>query len=127
MTQTSEIVCSPQTLTKDLKRYRFFSWLTGIMLLILTANMGYKYLYIPLFSPDTNAPGWTMCIPVIHGWCYVLYLIFCSILAIHMRWPLPKMLITLLAGTIPFLSFVAEHYRTQEVRAVISTLPAEST
>ena len=34
-----------------------------------------------------------------------------------MRWPIAKTIGTLLAGTIPLLGLIVEHYRTAEVKA----------
>ena len=48
---------------------------------------------------------------------YVVYLITTVDLAVRLRWSVPKALGVCFAGTIPFLSFVAEHRVTRQVRA----------
>ncbi len=55
--------------------------------------------------------------PIVHGWVYFVYLIMAVDLAIKVRWPAGKTIITAIAGTIPFLSFWFEHKRTREVKA----------
>ncbi|AVM00216.1 DUF3817 domain-containing protein [Gordonia iterans] len=91
-------------------RYRVMAWVTGVWLLVLVAEMIAKYGY----DVDLDIMKW---VPIVHGWAYVLYLIFTVDLAVKIRWPAGKTILTCLAGTIPFLSFWVEHKRTQEVRA----------
>lgn len=91
-----------------LLRYRVLAYATGIWLLVLTAEMVAKYI----FSVD-NLPSW---IAIVHGWVYFVYLIMTIDLAVKVRWPAGRTIGTLLAGTIPFLSFFVEHWRTQQVK-----------
>lgn len=117
----NELVVSDKQLRKDLTMYRIFAWITGIMLLILTANMVYKYGYIRCVDPQATLPPFTQFIPVVHGLCYMLYLLFCGILGIRVGWSFPKLIVTLIAGTIPFVSFFVEHRRTREVRNILAS------
>ena len=48
-------------------------------------------------------------------WLALLVLTFD--LSIKVRWPLARTIGTLIAGTIPFLSFFVEHKRTRQVKA----------
>ena len=89
-------------------RYRVLAPITGIWLLDLTGEMVAKYIF-----RVEDVPSW---IAVVHGWVYLIYLIFTVDLAIKVRWPLARTIGTLLAGTIPFLSFVVEHWRTTQVK-----------
>ena len=91
-------------------RYRVMAWVTGVWLLVLVAEMIAKYGY----DVDLDIMKW---VPIVHGWAYVLYLIFTVDLAVKIRWPAGKTILTCLAGTIPILSFWVEHKRTQQVRA----------
>lgn len=43
-----------------------------------------------------------------HGFIYMAFLLVALMLALRARWPMPFTVITLLCGTIPFLSFWAE-------------------
>ncbi|MEP9391731.1 MULTISPECIES: DUF3817 domain-containing protein [Gordonia] len=91
-----------------LLRYRILAWITGLWLLLLVAELILKYGF------DVAALDF---VPIVHGWVYFVYLILAVDLAIKVRWPLGKILVTAIAGTIPFLSFYVEHIRTKEVKA----------
>ncbi|GAB90177.1 DUF3817 domain-containing protein [Gordonia rhizosphera] len=91
-----------------LLRYRILAWITGLWLLLLVAELILKYGF------DVDALDF---VPIVHGWVYFVYLIFTIDLAIKVRWPLGKIIVTAIAGTIPFLSFWFEHIRTKEVKA----------
>ncbi|MFE3292292.1 DUF3817 domain-containing protein [Rhodococcus sp. NPDC059234] len=91
-----------------LLRYRVLAYATGIWLLVLTAEMVAKYI----FKVD-NLPSW---IAIVHGWVYFVYLILTMDLAVKVRWSAGRTVGTLLAGTVPFLSFFVEHWRTQQVK-----------
>lgn len=91
-----------------LLRYRVLAYVTGIWLLVLTGEMVAKYIF-----KVENVPSW---IAVVHGWVYLVYLILTVDLAIKVRWPAGRTIGTLLAGTIPFLSFFVEHWRTTQVK-----------
>nr|WP_036569043.1 DUF3817 domain-containing protein [Nocardia sp. BMG51109] len=96
-----------------LTRYRVLAYITGVWLLILCGEMVYKYL---LLDDSSEAPHWLFYIGQVHGIFYMLYLVFTIDLAIKTRWKPATTVITALAGTIPFLSFVCEHYRTRQVK-----------
>jgi len=53
----------------------------------------------------------------IHGYGYLVYLITAADLAWRARWSLLKTVLVLLAGTLPFMSFVAEHVVVKDLRA----------
>lgn len=97
-----------------LARYRVLAWITGVWLLVLTAEMIYKYL---ILDSSSDAPEWFTYIGQAHGVFYILYLFMTLDLAIKARWKATRTLFTALAGTIPFLSFWFEHRRTRDVRA----------
>ncbi|MFD4405307.1 DUF3817 domain-containing protein [Nocardia sp. NPDC058499] len=90
-----------------LLRYRVLAWVTGLWLLLLTAEMIAQYG----FGVDT--PSW---IALVHGWAYFIYLILTADLAVKVRWPIKRTIGTLLAGTIPLLSFFVEHRNTVQVK-----------
>lgn len=110
-TTTTEARPGPPTgdrrIAGALLRYRVLAWVTGLWLLFLTAEMIAKYG----FGVDT--PSW---IAVVHGWAYFIYLVLTADLAVKVRWPLKRTVGTLLAGTIPLLSFFVEHRNTQQVK-----------
>lgn len=91
-----------------LLRYRVLAYATGLWLLILTGEMVAKYII-----GIENVPAW---IAIVHGWVYAIYLVLTFDLSIRVRWPIGRTIGTLLAGTVPFLSFYVEHKRTQQVK-----------
>jgi integral membrane protein len=88
-------------------RYRIMAFVTGTVLLIAC------FVAIPLtYLADRPAFGkvvWTL-----HGWFYLVYLMAAVRLAFARRWKLPRIVVVLLAGTVPFLSFVMERRLERE-------------
>ena len=62
---------------------------------------------------------------IAHGWLYMIFLITAFLLARRERWELPFTIVTLICGTIPVLSFWAEHRATVRVRAEATTEVAD--
>jgi len=96
-------------ISSALLRYRVLAYATGIWLLVLVGEMIAKYVI-----GIENVPSW---IAIVHGWVYAVYLVLTFDLSIKVRWPLARTIGTLIAGTIPFLSFFVEHKRTRQVKA----------
>lgn len=93
-----------------LTRYRIMAYVVGVGLLILVV------VAVPLkYLADKSAL--VAVVGPIHGFLYVVYLLTALDLAVRCRWPLGRTALVLLAGTVPFLSFVAERWVTREVRA----------
>jgi len=88
--------------------YRVMAWATGIWLIALCYEIVVKYVV-----QVENPPSW---IGVVHGWVYFVYLLATLNLAVKVRWPLWTTVGTLLAGTIPLLGIILEHYRTEQVK-----------
>ena len=84
-----------------LLRYRVMAYVVGVMLLLLVAGMLLKYVFGVIESTTIVAIG--------HGWLYMIYVLLALDLCFRMRWSFPRILFVVIAGTIPFLSFVAEH------------------
>ena len=84
-----------------LLRYRVMAYVVGVMLLLLVAGMLLKYVFHVIDSTSLVAIG--------HGWLYMIYVLLALDLCFRMRWPLPRILFVVIAGTVPFLSFVAEN------------------
>jgi integral membrane protein len=64
---------------------------------------------------------------VAHGWLYMIFLLFAFMLSRRAEWSPGFTVITLLAGTVPVLSFWAEHRATRDVKARIAAEEAVST
>ncbi|MFD3511142.1 DUF3817 domain-containing protein [Nocardia sp. NPDC058666] len=96
-----------------LTRYRVLAWITGVWLLVLTGELIYKYL---ILDDKNEAPAWFFYIGQAHGVFYMVYLALTIDLAIKVRWQPKRTVLTALAGTIPFLSFYAEHLNAKAVK-----------
>lgn len=99
-----------------LTRFRVMAWIVGVMLLILTVGMVAKYAFDEPLIVEVVGP--------IHGFLYVIYLITVVDLAFKAKFSVMRTLLVMLAGTVPFLSFVAEHQVTTDVRAKLATAAA---
>jgi len=86
------------------------AYFTGVMLLLLCVAIFLKY------GPAQNEKPVEI-FGAIHGYGYLVYLVTAADLAWRARWSLVKTVLVLLAGTIPFMSFVAEHYVVRDLRA----------
>jgi integral membrane protein len=62
----------------------------------------------------SNPPTW---IGIVHGWVYFAYVLAAFNLAVKVRWPILKTIGVLLAGTIPLLGIIVEHFQTRNVKA----------
>ncbi|KAA1248867.1 DUF3817 domain-containing protein [Mycobacterium simiae] len=89
--------------------YRVMAWTTGIWLMALCYEIVVRYVV-----KVDNPPTW---IGVVHGWVYFTYLLFTANLAVKVRWPIGKTVGVLLAGTVPFLGVIVEHFQTKDVKA----------
>ncbi|MCH9668235.1 MAG: DUF3817 domain-containing protein [Actinomycetia bacterium] len=96
------------TIRKALVGYRVLAWATGLWLIALCYEMVMKYVF------NDDSLGW---IAVVHGWVYFIYLLFTANLAVKVRWPIAKTVGVLLAGTIPLVGIIVEHFQTQNIKA----------
>ncbi|WP_432501794.1 DUF3817 domain-containing protein [Kineococcus arenarius] len=99
-----------------LTRYRVMAWVTGIGLLFVVAGMVQEYAL-------DRGDSITRVMGPVHGLFYVLLLITTFDLGTRVRWPWSRMLLTALAGTVPFLSFYAERKNQRAVREQLAGRP----
>ncbi|HEX7189581.1 MAG TPA: DUF3817 domain-containing protein [Actinomycetes bacterium] len=93
----------------ELTRFRVFAWVTGVALVVLVfVAMPLKYL-----GDDDRL---VRVVGVAHGWLYLAYLVTAFTVAYRLRWPPGRTVLLLLAGTVPFMSFVAERRVTRAIR-----------
>lgn len=71
-------------------------------------------------TPHQLGEAITTYLGVAHGWLYMIFLVMAAVLARQARWPLGFTVATLLLGTVPILSFVAERRATARVRAQLA-------
>ena len=96
-----------ESIRKALTGYRALAWATGLWLVALCYEMVMKYGF------NDDSLGW---IAVVHGWVYFIYLLFTANLAVKVRWPIAKTVGVLLAGTIPLVGIIVEHFQTQTIK-----------
>ncbi|MGC0421692.1 DUF3817 domain-containing protein [Embleya sp. AB8] len=92
-----------------LTRYRVMAWITGCMLLVLCLCMVLKYGF------DTGEKA-TLYVSQAHGLFFMIYLVVTFDLSSKMKWKFERMLLTMVAGTIPLASFFAERKAVEAVR-----------
>jgi integral membrane protein len=98
------------------KALRFFvvmAFVVGTGLLILVAEMILKYG----FSKD-----WLDWWPQPHGFIYIVYLAATANLGFKVGWSLGRMVLVMLAGVVPFLSFWAERKVAAETEARLAAV-----
>lgn len=105
---TATSTATAETIRKPLLGYRTLAWATGIWLIALCYEMVMKYGF------NDDSLSW---IAVVHGWVYFVYLLFAANLAVKVRWPIGKTIGVLLAGTIPLLGIIVEHFQTKKIKA----------
>lgn len=82
-----------------LGRYRVMAYVTGVMLLLLCAEIVLRY------GLDNHALDW---VPRVHGFVYMAYLVTVWDLWSRMRWSWGRFVTMALAGVVPVMSFVLE-------------------
>lgn len=109
-----------------LRFYQVTAWITGVLLLLLVAEMVLKYAFnlevelggpfgaIATLPPEQvtaiNLSKWIL---IIHGWFYVIYLLACYLVWQKMRWEIGWLLAMAGGGVVPFLSFITEYLMTR--------------
>ena len=91
-------------------RYRIMAFTTGVLLVLLV------FVAIPL-KYLADHPGPVSVIGTAHGFLFMVYLVTAVDLGIRLRWAWLKLGLVMLAGTVPFASFVAERQAHQDVRS----------
>jgi integral membrane protein len=92
--------------------FKVMAFIVGIGLLVLVAEMVLSYGFDK--KGDQNPLAWW---PQPHGFVYMVYLVATALLGFRVNWPLTKIVLVMLAGCVPFLSFWVEHRVSREVEA----------
>ena len=101
---------SEQAIAAALQRYRVMANVVGVLLILLIV------IAVPLkYLADVREP--VVVLGTAHGWLYALFFLSAVDLALRAKWTLKGAVLTVVAGTVPFLSFVAEHTVTRKMRA----------
>lgn len=122
----------PPAVRTALLRYRVMAWVVGLLLVVLmlvgvplanfdgTSMWGVFPSTPAIWTEGTRAHAvgeWiTTVLGIAHGWLYMLFLLTAFVLSRRAAWPIGFTLVTLALGTVPVLSFWAEHRATERVR-----------
>lgn len=101
-------------------RYRVMAYVVGVLLVVLVC-VGVPLKYWGHNDSVVNATG------IAHGWLYMLLIITAIDLGRRARWTWWRLLAIALAGTVPFVTFVAEHYATKDVKVKLARNAAHPT
>ncbi len=100
----------PARLGAALTRYRVMAWIVGVLLIaLILVAVPLKYL------AGMDEP--VALIGTLHGWLYFIFFLTACDLAVRARWTLRSTVLTVLAGTVPVLSFYAERVATRRTRS----------
>lgn len=108
---------SAKGLSGALSRFRFMAFVTGVVLATMTV-IGLPYRLMA--SEGQELAAWYSFGWMAHGWLYIAYVAVTLDLVFRLRWHVGRALLIVLAGTIPFMSFVAERYVTRRVEPIIA-------
>ena len=96
-----------------LTRYRIMAWIVGVLLIVLVLiGMPLKYFGDNPVVVATVGP--------LHGFLFILYLVTAVDICLRAKFGPIKTILVMIAGTVPFFSFVAEHVVTRDVRALLA-------
>ena len=112
-----------------LLRYRVMATVVGVLLVVLIligvplANFDGSSMWgVFPTTPELVTPGSsvqqfgeaiTEYLGVAHGWLYMIFLVTAFLLGRRAHWEMPFLVVTLVCGTVPILSFWAEHPELQ--------------
>ncbi len=97
-------------MTGALQRYRVIANVVGVVLVVfILVAVPLRYLGGEPRLSETISP--------IHGFLYIVYLAATIDLSRRVGWSVLRTIGVMLAGTIPFLSFVVERRTTSDLRA----------
>jgi len=119
-----------QSLNASLTRYRVLAYATGVFLLLLTLHVIIQVTqwqsqdipYSQAAGLGEWIPGGDVWIPAGHGWLYLIYVVSSVDLWLRTRLPAGRMVLVVLAGTVPGMSFVAERWVTGKLRPMIAAV-----
>lgn len=110
-----------------LSAYRVLATVVGlsiITLIVIGVPLKYVHEIWPSVLPE-GSNGWqvgsdiNLYLGTAHGFIYMVFLLVAFLLSLRAKWPVWFTIVTLLCGTIPFLSFWAEFRAIRRVRAQI--------
>lgn len=97
-------------------RYRILALIVGTLLVLLTIGMVLKY-------GPTDMPGMVGIVSPIHGLFYMVYVALAFDLWRRTGWPLGRMVLIVLGGVVPLMTFFVERKIVREARALAAAGP----
>jgi len=104
-------------LRSTLTRYRVMAVVTGSFLLLLTVVTAVKYIGRAAGWERDGFTSFATGVGIVHGWIFMVYVATCADLYVRMKWSLRRLLVLVLGGVVPALSFVMERRVAREVAA----------
>lgn len=109
--------------------------IVGVLLIILVLiglPLHWMHLINPAWFPKGSAgeqlgANISAYLGVAHGWLYMIFLFVAFWLSRRANWEMPYTIVTLVAGTVPILSFWAERRAVARVRAEFPDLEVPAT
>lgn len=92
--------------------FKVMAFIVGIGLLVLVVELVLSYGFG--LKGDENPLYWW---PQPHGFIYMVYLVATALLGFKVGWSLTRMVLVMLAGCVPFLSFWVERRVAGEVES----------
>ena len=111
VTEHATQIKDPAAATKALTFFKVMAFIVGIGLLLLVAEVILHYGF------HNEALSWW---PQPHGFIYLLYVVATANLGFKVRWGLGRMVLVMLAGVVPFLSFWAERKVAAQVEGQLA-------
>lgn len=113
--------------------YRICAYVTGVLLLLLCAEMVLKFGFgheLEMGGPNgflalapadhTTAFNLNLFVLIVHGWFYVVYVFACYRLWSLMRMDFIDFVALALGGVIPFMSFIVEHRTYRRITSYLA-------
>lgn len=114
-TAPSRPIAPAKEIRTALTFFRVMAFIVGVGLLVLLVEV---YLSYGAGLKGRDNPLWWW--PQPHGFLYMVYAAATLHLGMKVRWGIGKLVVIMLAGCVPFLSFLAEHKVAQEVKAILA-------
>lgn len=96
-------------------RYRVMAYVTGVVLATAFVWLVLGRLFWD-YGDSEARPSFYGYLWLAHGWLYFVYLITGVDLAFRVRYSVLRTVGILIAGTVPFMSFVAEHLVHRDIK-----------
>ncbi len=116
-TPTAIAEADVETVRRRLAFFKVMAFVVGVGLLLLVVEMVLAYGFG--MKGDDNPLAWW---PQPHGFIYMVYLVATALLGFKVGWSLTRMVLVMLAGCVPFLSFWAERKVARDVEADLAAV-----